>query len=83
MPGFDYEGTPFPARDAARWRYVLVPLYRLKPVRGGWERDLSPEFLVRLRTEGGRWVEREAKGRYRLVDRDPPVILFSDHPDAV
>lgn len=82
-PGYDYEGPPFPARDAAGWRYTLVPAYRLKPVHGGWERDTSPDYLVRLRTIGGRWVERLAKGSYRLPDRDPPVLLTSDHPDAV
>lgn len=79
----DYEGPHFPARDAARWRYTLIPMYRLKPTLQGWEKDPAPEWLVGLRTEGGKRVVRESKGRYRLLGTDPPVLLTSDHPDAV
>jgi hypothetical protein len=79
----DFEGPPFPARDQARWRYTLIPMYRLKPTPEGWERDRSPEYLVGLRTEGGKRVERLAKGRYRLAGKGPAVLLTSDHPDAV
>lgn len=58
-------------------------MYRLKATRHGWERDRSPEYLVGFRTEAGKRAERLAKGRYRLSDAEPPIILTSDHPDAV
>lgn len=79
----DYEGPAFPARDSAGWRYTLIPMYRLKPTRHGWERDTSPEYLAGLRTEHGKRVERVAHGRYRVVGSDPSAVLTSDHPDAV
>ena len=83
MKGYDYEGTRFSAWDDAGTEFHLTPLYRLKPVPEGWERDPSAEYLVRLRTDLWRWAERDAKGRYRLVDREPHMVLTSDHPDAV
>jgi hypothetical protein len=83
MQGYDYEGTPFPAWAADGTAFRLTPLYRLKPVPQGWERDNSADYLVRLRTDLWRWAERDGKGRYRLVDWEPNLILTSDHPDAV
>ena len=79
----DYEGPAFTARDAAGWRYTLIPMYRLKPTRRGWERDISPEYLAGLRTERGKRVERIAKGKYRIAGAAPSAVLTSDHPDAV
>lgn len=83
MQGYDYEGTRFLARDAAGNEYHLTPLYRLKPTPTGWERDESSEYLVRLRTDLWRWADRDAKGRYRLIDREPNLVLTSDDPNAV
>lgn len=80
---YDYEGTPFPAVDGAGRGFFLTPLYRFETTPAGDERVAMPEYLVRLRTDGWRWADREAKGRYRLGEREPPVILTSDHPDAV
>ena len=83
MPGYDYEGPPFRAWDDQGRQFTLVPLYRLKPVPKGWERDRSPEYLVRLRTFNWQWVERDAKGVYRITDTDPVTPLTSDDPNAV
>ncbi len=83
MKGYDYEGQRFTAWAADGTEFHLTPLYRLKPVPSGWEKEQSPEFLVRLRTDLWRWAEREEKGRYRLVDREPNLLLTSDHPNAV
>ena len=80
MPGYDYEGPPFRAWDAAGLQYTLVPRYRLKPAPGGWERDRAPAYLVGLRTFDFRPVERDAKSRYRLVGTDPETPLTSDDP---
>lgn len=79
----DYEGPAFPARDAAGWRYTLIPMYRLKPTRHGWERDTSPQYLAGLRTEHGKRVEWVGPGTYRIVGGDPSTVLTSEHPDAV
>lgn len=83
MRANDFEGSPFPAVDADGRRHTLTPLFRLKPVDGGWERDPSPEYLLGLRTGLRQWADRSGKGRYRLADRYPEAVLTSEHADAV
>lgn len=61
----------------------MTPLYRLKPVPQGWERNTSADYLVRLRTDLWRWAVPDGKGRHRLTDREPNRLLTSDHADAV
>jgi hypothetical protein len=83
MHGYDFEGTRFSAWTDDGTEFHLTPLYRLKPTPSGWERDTSPEYLVRLRTDLWRWAERIEHGRYRLIDREPNLVLTSNDPNAV
>ena len=83
MIRYDYEGMPFHARDENGRQYLLTPLYRLKATDAGWQQEDAPEFCTGLRTEFWQWVAREAKGRYFIIDTDPPTPLISDDPRAV
>ena len=89
LPGEEYEGPRFTARDAAGREYPLTPVYRRRTdpsgrtaAGGGYEAD----DLVRLVMTAGGSVRRDAPGRYTVLDggaHGAETTLVSGDPRAV